>query len=95
MFTLIGTTTALISGTKSQRITGYVLMFVKSITTGVGVVWINGTDINLRKGASTGNIVVEQITKVGAYDVHYRYENWIFVNDGWMYFDELYVSWLR
>ncbi|WP_242217403.1 hypothetical protein [Bacillus cereus group sp. BfR-BA-01380] len=51
-----------------------------------------------RKGASTGDIIVEQINNVGAYDVQYRYENWIFVNggeikeSGWMYFDESYVN---
>ncbi|SFI28421.1 MULTISPECIES: GH25 family lysozyme [unclassified Bacillus (in: firmicutes)] len=66
-----------------------------------GVVWVNGTDINLRKGASTGDAVVEQINNAGAYDVHYRYENWIFINGGglktggWMYFDESYVNWIR
>ncbi len=27
-------------------------------------------------------VVVEQINNVGAYDVHYHYENWIFVNSG-------------
>ncbi|SFI36421.1 MULTISPECIES: GH25 family lysozyme [unclassified Bacillus (in: firmicutes)] len=64
-----------------------------------GVVWVNGTDINLRKGASTGDTVINKITKRSAYDVHYRYENWIYVTgedvEGWMYFDESYVSWLR
>lgn len=64
-----------------------------------GVVWVNGTDINLRKGASTGDPVMNKITKRSAYDVHYRYENWIYVTgegvEGWMYFDESYVHWLR
>ncbi|MCM3736256.1 N-acetylmuramoyl-L-alanine amidase [Bacillus cytotoxicus] len=64
-----------------------------------GVVWVNGTDINLRKGASTGDVVINKITKRSAYDVHYRYENWIYVTgegvEGWMYFDESYVHWLR
>ncbi|PEA54515.1 N-acetylmuramoyl-L-alanine amidase [Bacillus pseudomycoides] len=64
-----------------------------------GVVWINGTDINLRRGASTGDPVMNKITKRSAYDVHYRYENWIYVTgegvEGWMYFDEEYVHWLR
>ncbi|SFC03186.1 Lyzozyme M1 (1,4-beta-N-acetylmuramidase), GH25 family [Bacillus sp. 491mf] len=64
-----------------------------------GVVWVNGTDINLRRGASTGDPVMNKITKRSAYEVHYRYENWIYVTgegvEGWMYFDESYVSWLR
>ncbi|ENQ3106110.1 hypothetical protein ACEOWJ_002111 [Bacillus cereus] len=66
-----------------------------------GVVWVNATGVNLRKGTSTGDAVVEQINNAGAYDVHYRYENWFFVNGGglkeggWMYFDESYVKWIR
>ncbi|MDC2864645.1 GH25 family lysozyme [Bacillus sp. BP-3] len=64
-----------------------------------GVVWVNATDVNLRKGASTGDVVINKITKRSAYDVHYRYENWIYVTgegvEGWMYFDEPYVNWLR
>ncbi|WP_035436830.1 GH25 family lysozyme [Bacillus sp. UNC322MFChir4.1] len=64
-----------------------------------GVVWVNGTDINLRRGASTGDPVMNKITKRSAYEVYYRYENWIYVTgegvEGWMYFDESYVSWLR
>ncbi|MEH6848555.1 M15 family metallopeptidase [Bacillus pseudomycoides] len=64
-----------------------------------GVVWVSGTNINLRKGASTGDAVMNKLTKQSAYDVHYRYENWIYVTgegvEGWMYFDESYVSWLR
>ncbi|HDX9589268.1 TPA: N-acetylmuramoyl-L-alanine amidase [Bacillus pseudomycoides] len=64
-----------------------------------GVVWVNGTDINLRRGASTGDPVMNKITKRSAYDVHYCYENWIYVTgegvEGWMYFDESYVNWLR
>ncbi|MCX2829227.1 M23 family metallopeptidase [Bacillus pseudomycoides] len=64
-----------------------------------GVVWISGTNINLRKGASTGDPIVNEITKQSAYDVHYRYENWIYVTgegvEGWMYFDESYTKWLR
>ncbi|WP_020059092.1 GH25 family lysozyme [Bacillus sp. 123MFChir2] len=64
-----------------------------------GVVWVNATDVNLRKGASTGDPVMNKITKRSAYDVHYRYKNWIYVTgegvEGWMYFDESYVNWLR
>ncbi|MEI4803850.1 hypothetical protein WAZ07_21980 [Bacillus sp. FJAT-51639] len=45
-----------------------------------GGVWVNGTEFNLRKGASTGDIVVEQINNARAYDVHHRYENWVFAN---------------
>ncbi|MDC2864571.1 SH3 domain-containing protein [Bacillus sp. BP-3] len=64
-----------------------------------GVVWVNATDVNLRKGASTGDPVINKITKRSAYDVHYRYENWIYVTgegvEGWMYFDESYVHWIR
>ncbi|AXO94424.1 N-acetylmuramoyl-L-alanine amidase [Bacillus anthracis] len=64
-----------------------------------GVVWVNGTNINLRKGASTGDAVINKITKQSAYDVHYRYEDWIYVTgegvEGWMYFDESYVKWIR
>ncbi|ENQ3106054.1 N-acetylmuramoyl-L-alanine amidase [Bacillus cereus] len=64
-----------------------------------GVVWVNATDVNLRKGASTGDVVINKITKRSAYDVHYRYENWIYVAgegvEGWMYFDESYVNWIR
>ncbi|SFC00360.1 SH3 domain-containing protein [Bacillus sp. 491mf] len=64
-----------------------------------GVVWVNATDVNLRKGASTGDVVINKITKRSAYDVHYRYENWIYVTgegvEGWMYFDESYVHWIR
>jgi len=64
-----------------------------------GVVWVNATDVNLRKGASTGDPVMNKITKRSAYDVHYRYENWIYVTgegvEGWVYFDKEYVHWLR
>ncbi|MDC2863875.1 GH25 family lysozyme [Bacillus sp. BP-3] len=64
-----------------------------------GVVWVNGTNINLRRGASLGDPVINQITKRSAYDVHWRYENWIYVKgegvEGCMYFDESYVNWLR
>ncbi|SFI27218.1 GH25 family lysozyme [Bacillus sp. 103mf] len=64
-----------------------------------GVVWVNATDVNLRKGASTGDPVINKITKRSAYDVHYRYENWIYVTgegvEGWMYFHESYVHWIR
>lgn len=64
-----------------------------------GVVWVSGTNINLRKGASTGDVVINKLTKQSAYDVHYRYENWIYVTgegvEGWMYFDESYVKWIR
>ncbi|WP_459500022.1 GH25 family lysozyme [Bacillus sp. C1] len=64
-----------------------------------GVVWVSGTNINLRKGASTGDPVINVITKQSAYDVHYRYENWLYVTgegvEGWMYFDESYVKWIR
>ncbi|MEI4802135.1 GH25 family lysozyme [Bacillus sp. NPDC077411] len=63
-----------------------------------GVVWISGTNINLRKGASKGDPVVGQ-ANVGAWDVHFRYEDWIYVYkegvEGWMYFDESYVKWIR
>nr|WP_256217079.1 hypothetical protein [Bacillus sp. 491mf] len=57
--------------------------------------------MDIRKGASAGDAVVEQINNAGAYDVHYRYGKWIFVNGGglkeggWMYFAESYVNWLR
>ena len=64
-----------------------------------GVVWVNAIDMNLRKGASQSDVVVAKITKRSAYDVHYRYENWIYVTgggvEGWMYFDEEYVNWIR
>ena len=63
-----------------------------------GVVWISGTNINLRKGASKGDSVVGQ-ANVGAWDFHFRYEDWIYVYkegvEGWMYFDESYVKWIR
>ncbi|MEI4801742.1 SH3 domain-containing protein [Bacillus sp. NPDC077411] len=55
--------------------------------------------MNLRKGASTGDAVINKITKRSAYEVHYRYADWIYVVgegvEGWMYFDEFYVNWLR
>jgi len=64
-----------------------------------GVVLVSGTNINLRKGASTGDVVINKLTKQSAYDVHYHYENWIYVTgesvEGWMYFDESYVKWIR
>ncbi|MBZ4223082.1 N-acetylmuramoyl-L-alanine amidase [Bacillus wiedmannii] len=64
-----------------------------------GVVWVSGTNINLRKGASTGDLVINKLSKQSAYDVHHRYENWIYVTgegvEGWMYFDESYVKWIR
>ncbi|MBZ4223151.1 N-acetylmuramoyl-L-alanine amidase [Bacillus wiedmannii] len=64
-----------------------------------GVVWVSGTNINLRKGASESDVVVNKITKQSSYDVHHRYENWIYVTgesvEGWMYFDESYVKWIR
>ncbi|MEH6892640.1 GH25 family lysozyme [Bacillus sp. JJ864] len=64
-----------------------------------GVVWVNSIDVNLRKGASTGDPVINKITKCSAYDAHYRYENWIYITgegvEGWVYFDESYVNWLR
>ncbi|MGG2014561.1 hypothetical protein [Bacillus sp. S10(2024)] len=64
-----------------------------------GVVWVNDTDINLGKGASTSDIVINKITKRSEYDIHYRYENWIYVTsedvEGWMYFDESYVHWIK
>lgn len=64
-----------------------------------GVVWVSGTNVNLRKGASKTDVVVNKITRQSAYDVHYRYENWIYVTgegvEGWMYFDESYVKWIR
>ncbi|WP_348272195.1 SH3 domain-containing protein [Bacillus sp. 103mf] len=60
---------------------------------------MNGIDINLRKGASTGDALINKITKRSAYEVHYRYADWIYVVgegvEGWMYFDEFYVNWLR
>ncbi|MBO1626074.1 glycoside hydrolase family 25 protein [Bacillus sp. SY8(2021)] len=63
-----------------------------------GVVWISGTNINLRKGASRNDQVVGKANS-GAWDVHFRYEDWIYVYkdgiEGWMYFDESYVKWIR
>ncbi len=63
-----------------------------------GVVWISGTNINLRKGASKGDQVVGEANS-GAWYVHFRYNDWIYVykdgTEGWMYFDESYVNWLR
>ncbi|MEH6851885.1 MULTISPECIES: SH3 domain-containing protein [Bacillus] len=64
-----------------------------------GVVWVNATGVNLRKGASAGDVVINKITKRSAYEVHYRYADWIYVAgegvEGWVYFDESYVNWLR
>ncbi|PEA53444.1 N-acetylmuramoyl-L-alanine amidase [Bacillus pseudomycoides] len=64
-----------------------------------GVVYISGDNINLRKGASKGDEVVGKAFQ-SAWDVYLRYEDWIFVHhetgiEGWMYFDESYVKWLR
>ncbi|SFC99284.1 hypothetical protein SAMN04488168_1146 [Bacillus sp. 491mf] len=59
---------------------------------------MNATDVKLKKGASTGDPVINKITKCSAYDVHYRYVNWIYVTgecvEGWMFFGE-YVHWIR
>lgn len=65
-----------------------------------GVVWVSGTGVNVRKGASTGDEVVEQITHKGAYDAWYRYGDWIYINNGglkggWILFDPDYVKWIR
>ncbi|MDC2864560.1 hypothetical protein [Bacillus sp. BP-3] len=52
--------------------------------------------LTLEKGESIGEVVINIITKCSAYDVHYRYANWIYITgqyvEGWMYFDESYVS---
>ncbi|WP_379971022.1 GH25 family lysozyme [Ectobacillus sp. sgz5001026] len=65
-----------------------------------GVVWVSANSVNVRKGASKTDPIVEQITKVGAYDAWYRYGDWIYVNNnglkgGWIYFDPAYVKWIR
>ncbi|WP_277928558.1 GH25 family lysozyme [Bacillus cereus group sp. BfR-BA-01380] len=65
-----------------------------------GAVWVNASNVNLRKGWSTSDSVLAQIKEPGAYEVLFRYGDWIYIFiekgiEGWMYFDESYVSWLR
>ncbi|HDR4351013.1 MULTISPECIES: S-layer homology domain-containing protein [Bacillus cereus group] len=58
----------------------------------IGVVTINGTGVNLRKGPGTTYEVIRKLNKNESYTVYKEQNGWLSIGDGqWVYYDPSYI----